>query len=156
MMRYLTAGESHGPALTGLVEGLPAGVPLTEEYINIQLARRQEGYGRGGRMEIEKDRVSITSGVRGGLSTGGPVCLVVENRDWANWSEIMSPGVDANLEEKVVTKPRPGHADLAGAIKYNHRDIRNILERASARETAARVAACTTGRALLEQFGIKV
>ncbi len=156
MMRYLTAGESHGPALTGLVEGLPAGVPLTEEYINIQLARRQGGYGRGGRMEIEKDRVSITSGVRGGLSTGGPVCLVVENRDWANWSEIMSPGVDANLEEKVVTKPRPGHADLAGAIKYNHRDIRNILERASARETAARVAACTTGRALLEQLGIKV
>ncbi len=156
LLRYLTAGESHGPALTAIVEGLPAGVPLTEEYINIQLARRQGGYGRGGRMKIEKDRVSITAGVRGGLTTGSPVCLVVENRDWANWSEIMSPGQNARLDERVVSKPRPGHADLAGAIKYNHTDMRNILERASARETAARVAAGTAGRALAENLGIVI
>ncbi|MBU7008763.1 chorismate synthase [Phosphitispora fastidiosa] len=156
MLRYLTAGESHGRALTALVEGLPAGVPLTEDYINSQLARRQGGYGRGDRMKIEKDRVSITAGVRGGLSTGGPVSLVIENRDWANWSEVMSPGDDARLDERVVTKPRPGHADLGGALKYGHTDIRNILERASARETAARVAAGTAGRALAEQFGIRI
>jgi len=156
LLRYLTAGESHGPALTAIVEGLPSGVPLTEEYINTQLARRQSGYGRGGRMQIEKDRARITAGVRGGLTTGGPVSLVIDNRDWANWSEIMSPGEDAKTGERVVTKPRPGHADLAGAIKYNHKDMRNILERASARETAARVAAGTTGRAFLEQFGISV
>ncbi len=156
MLRYLTAGESHGKALTALVEGLPAGVPLTEEYINIQLARRQGGYGRGGRMKIEKDSVSITAGVRGGLTTGGPVSLVIENRDWANWSEVMSPGADARTDERVVTKPRPGHADLSGALKYGHTDIRNILERASARETAARVAAGTAGRALVEQFGIRI
>ncbi len=156
MLRYLTAGESHGQALTSIVEGLPSGVPLTEDYINIQLARRQGGYGRGGRMQIEKDTARITAGVRGGLTTGGPVCLVVENRDWANWSETMSPGTEARIGDRLVTKPRPGHADLAGAIKYNHRDIRNVLERASARETAARVAAGTTGRALVEQFGIKI
>lgn len=156
MLRYMTAGESHGPALTCIIDELPAGIPLTEEYINVQLARRQGGYGRGGRMQIERDRVRITAGVRGGLTTGSPVCLVVENKDWANWSEIMSPGQNAKLDQRVVTKPRPGHTDLAGAIKYNHRDIRNILERSSARETAARVAAGTTGRAMLEQFGIVV
>jgi len=156
LLRYLTAGESHGPALTSIVEGLPAGVPLTEKYINLQLARRQGGYGRGGRMTIEKDMGHITSGVRGGLSTGGPICLVIENRDWANWSEIMSPGDEALLNDRMVTKPRPGHADLAGAIKYDHHDIRNVLERASARETAARVAAGTVGRALAEQFGITI
>ncbi|MDT3703621.1 MAG: chorismate synthase, partial [Thermincola sp.] len=156
MLRYLTAGESHGPALTCIIEELPAGIPLTEEYINVQLARRQGGYGRGGRMQIERDQVRITAGVRGGLTTGSPVCLAVENKDWANWSEIMSPGQEAKLDQRVVTKPRPGHTDLAGAIKYNHRDIRNILERSSARETAARVAAGTTGRAVLEQFGVAV
>lgn len=156
MLRYLTAGESHGPALTSIIEDLPAGIPLTEEYINVQLARRQGGYGRGGRMQIERDQVRITAGVRGGLTTGSPVCLAVENKDWANWSEIMSPGQEAKLDQRVVTKPRPGHTDLAGAIKYNHRDIRNILERSSARETAARVAAGTTGRAVLEQFGVAV
>ena len=156
MLRYLTAGESHGKALTALVEGLPAGIPLTEEYIDIQLARRQGGYGRGGRMKIERDRVSITAGVRGGLTTGGPVSLLIQNRDWANWSEVMATGPDARTDERVVSKPRPGHADLPGALKYGHRDIRNILERASARETAARVAAGTTGRALLEQFGIRI
>ena len=156
LLRYLTAGESHGPSLTSIVEGLPAGIPISGAYINVQLARRQGGYGRGGRMQIEKDTVSITAGVRGGLTTGGPVCLVVENKDWANWSEIMSPDNNARLDERVVTKPRPGHTDLAGAIKYNHKDIRNILERSSARETAARVAVGTAGRALLEQFGITV
>lgn len=156
MLRYITAGESHGPSLTAIVEGLPAGIPLTSQYINTQLARRQGGYGRGGRMQIEKDTVQFTAGVRGGFTTGAPVCLVVANRDWANWSETMSPGPDAALNDRVVTKPRPGHADLAGAIKYNHQDVRNILERASARETAIRVASATTGRALCEQFGIKV
>lgn len=156
MLRYLTAGESHGPALTCIIEELPAGIPLTEEYINVQLFRRQGGYGRGGRMQIERDRVRITAGVRGGVTTGSPVCLTVENKDWSNWSEIMSPGQEAKLEQRVVTKPRPGHTDLAGAIKYNHRDIRNVLERSSARETAARVAAGTTGRAMLEQFGVVV
>lgn len=154
MLRYLTAGESHGPELTAIVEGLPSGIPMTEDYINTQLARRQGGYGRGGRMAIEKDTVRITAGVRGGFTTGAPVCLVVKNRDWENWSEIMSPGSNARLDERVVTKSRPGHADLPGAIKYAHGDVRNILERASARETASRVAACTTGRALLEQLGI--
>lgn len=156
MLRYLDAGESHGQALTAIVEGLPAGVPLTEDYINIQLARRQGGYGRGGRMQIEKDTVRITSGVRGGLTTGGPVCLVVENRDWANWAEIMAPGLEARVDERVVTKPRPGHADLGGAIKYDQRDMRNILERASARETAARVAVGAAARALLDRFGIMI
>lgn len=156
VLRCLTAGESHGQELTGIIEGLPAGVPLTEDYINTQLARRQGGYGRGGRMQIEKDRARITAGVRGGLTTGAPVCLIIANLDWENWSEIMSPEAAARTDQRVVTKPRPGHADLPGAIKYNHHDIRNILERASARETAARVAVGTTGRALAEQFGIRL
>lgn len=156
MLRFLTAGESHGPALTTIVEGLPAGIPLDEEYINNQLARRQGGYGRGGRMQIERDRVSILSGVRGGSTLGSPVCLMVENKDWANWSEIMDPGPGARLDQRVVTRPRPGHADLAGALKYGHRDIRNILERSSARETAARTAAGSIARRLLEELGIVV
>lgn len=156
MLRYLTAGESHGPSLSAIVEGLPAGMPLTEDYINTFLARRQTGYGRGGRMKIETDTVKFLSGVRGGLTTGGPVSLLVENRDWANWSDVMAAGPEARLDLKTVTKPRPGHVDLAGAIKYNHRDIRNVLERASARETGARVAACSIGRALVEQFGIRI
>lgn len=156
MLRYLAAGESHGPELTAIVEGLPAGVPLTEQFINTQLARRQGGYGRGGRMQIEKDKVRLTAGVRGGLTTGAPVCLVVENRDWENWSDVMSPLENARTDLRTVTKPRPGHADLSGAIKYNHRDVRNILERASARETAVRVAAATVGRSLAQQFGIEI
>lgn len=156
MLRFLTAGESHGPALTAMVEGLPAGLPLTAEYINNQLARRQTGYGRGGRMLIEKDRVNITSGVRGGLTLGSPVTMMIENRDWANWEEVMSPEPGARLDERVVTKPRPGHADLPGAVKYNHADVRNILERASARETAARVAVGAVGRRMLEEFGVRV
>ncbi|HOV79805.1 MAG TPA: chorismate synthase [Bacillota bacterium] len=156
MLRYLTAGESHGPALTAIVEGVPSGLPLTAGYIDRQLARRQGGYGRGARMKIEKDRVRFMSGVRGGLTLGSPIALVVENRDWPNWSEIMSPEPGARTDLRVVTKPRPGHADLAGAIKYRHRDVRNVLERSSARETAARVAAGSVARRLLEELGIRI
>lgn len=156
MLRYLTAGESHGPALTAIIEGMPSGLPLTEEYINRQLARRQGGYGRGARMKIESDSVRFLSGMRGGLTLGSPITLQVENKDWANWSEIMSPDPGARVDERVVTRPRPGHADLAGAIKYRHRDIRNVLERSSARETAARVAVGSVARKLLEELGIKI
>ncbi|WP_310794955.1 chorismate synthase [Desulfofundulus thermocisternus] len=156
MLRYLTAGESHGPALTAIIEGLPAGLPLPEDYVNRQLARRQGGYGRGGRMRIEQDRVRFLAGVRGGYTLGSPVALHIENRDWASWQEIMDPGAVARLDQRVVTRPRPGHADLAGALKYGHRDIRNVLERASARETAARVAAGSVARRLLEELGIEI
>ncbi len=156
MIRFLTAGESHGPALTAIVDGLPAGLPVTGEYIDVQLKRRQGGYGRGGRMKIENDRVILLSGVRGGFTLGSPVCLRIENRDWANWEKIMDPGPGAMLSERVVTRPRPGHADLSGAIKYGHRDMRNVLERSSARETAARVAAGTLARRLLEELGVRV
>src|SRR5580700_7577444 len=138
-LRLITAGESHGPGLTCIVEGLPAGLRLTEEELNVDMARRQLGHGRGGRMKIERDRAEVTAGVRHGATLGGPVALQVLNRDYANWTERMSPWP---VEEPVaeVHLPRPGHADLVGAQKYNHADIRNILERASARETAARVA----------------
>ncbi|MHB1041516.1 MAG: chorismate synthase [Eubacteriales bacterium] len=156
MLRYLTAGESHGPALTAIIEGLPSGLPLPAEYIDRQLARRQGGYGRGGRMKIESDHVRLVAGVRGGLTLGSPVAMSIENKDWANWSGIMAPGPEAKLEERVVTRPRPGHADLAGAIKYRHRDVRNVLERSSARETAARVAVGSAARRLLEELGIKI
>jgi len=156
LLRYLTAGESHGPVLTAIIEGIPAGLSLTGEYINRQLARRQGGYGRGARMKIESDTVRLLSGVRGGLTLGSPITLQVENKDWDNWSEVMSPEPDGRVEERVVTRPRPGHADLAGAIKYRHRDIRNVLERSSARETAARVAVGSVARRLLEELGIEV
>ncbi|MFZ5651207.1 MAG: chorismate synthase [Bacillota bacterium] len=156
MIRFVTAGESHGPALTAVVENLPAGVPVTGEYINQQLKRRQGGYGRGGRMKIESDRVRFMAGVRGGLTLGSPVAMQVENRDWENWSEIMDPGPGAKTGLKVVTRPRPGHADLSGAIKYGHSDIRNVLERASARETAARVAVGALARRFLEELGVTV
>ncbi len=156
MLRYLTAGESHGPALTAIIEGLPAGLALPEDYVNRQLARRQGGYGRGGRMRIEQDRVRFLAGVRGGFTLGSPLALYIENRDWASWQEIMDPGAAARLDLRVVTRPRPGHADLAGALKYGHRDIRNVLERASARETAARVAAGSVARRLLEELGIEI
>lgn len=156
MLRFLTAGESHGPALTAIVEGMIAGVPITPEYINNQLARRQGGYGRGGRMKIEQDKAQLLSGIRGGYSTGSPITLQIENRDWSNWAEIMAPGPEAKLTERVVTRPRPGHADLAGALKYNQADIRNILERSSARETAARVAVGTLARRMLEELGITI
>jgi len=156
LLRYLTAGESHGPSLTAVLDGVPAGLPLTAEYIDRQLARRQGGYGRGGRMKIEQDRVHITSGMRGGLTMGNPITLTVENKDWANWNRVMDPGAGAAVNERVVTRPRPGHADLTGAFKYGHRDMRNVLERSSARETAARVAAGTVARRLLEELDVRI
>jgi len=156
LLRYLTAGESHGPALTAIVEGLPAGLPLTAAYINRQLDRRRGGYGRGARMKIESDTVTFLSGVRGGLTLGSPLALLVENKDWANWSEIMSAEPGAKVDQRVVRRPRPGHADLAGLLKYRQQDIRNVLERSSARETAVRVAAGSAARRLLEELGITV
>ncbi len=156
MIRYLTAGESHGPQLTAIVEGVPAGLKLSEETINRDLARRQCGYGRGGRMKIERDTVEILSGVRWGETIGSPITLGVKNRDWPNWQEKMSPEERYRDDEIAVTRARPGHADLAGAIKYDHRDVRNILERSSARETAVRVAVGALAKALLTNFGITV
>ncbi|KUK11048.1 MAG: Chorismate synthase [Clostridia bacterium 41_269] len=156
MFRFLTAGESHGPCLTAIIEGIPAGLELSEKAINFQLQRRQRGYGRGKRMELERDRVKITSGVRGGFTLGSPICLVIENKDWENWQDIMAADKSADLEAKKVTAPRPGHADLAGAIKYRHKDMRNVLERASARETAARVAVGAVARIFLEALGINI
>ncbi|MFS7401373.1 chorismate synthase [Carnobacterium maltaromaticum] len=157
-MRYLTAGESHGPGLTAIIEGLPAGTPLLTEDINKELARRQAGYGRGGRMKIEKDQAIITAGIRHGEALGSPIALTVENKDWKNWKTVMS--IEPIEEEKVgqrrVSKPRPGHADLVGGIKYGHRDLRNILERSSARETTVRVAVGAIAKKLLHELGIEV
>lgn len=151
--RFLTAGESHGKGLTMVIEGLPAGLPLSEADIAPDLARRQGGYGRGGRMKIEKDHAEITGGVRHGLTLGSPVALWIENRDWVNWTERMATEpVDIEIER--VTRLRPGHADLPGAIKYGFDDVRNVLERASARETAARVAVGAVAKRLLAEFGI--
>jgi chorismate synthase len=155
-LRYLTAGESHGPGLTAVVEGFPAGVPVDAEAINRDLKRRMGGYGRGGRMKIEQDEAAIRSGVRWGESLGSPITLWIENRDWRNWEKKMSPRAEDRDPALAVTRPRPGHADLAGAIKYNHRDVRNVLERASARETAARVAVGGLAKSLLAPFGIRV
>lgn len=155
-MRFLTSGESHGPALTAILEGVPAGLTLLTDQINLQLARRQRGYGRGGRMKIEKDTVKILSGVRGGLTLGSPVTLLVENRDWSNWEQIMSAQPDADLSQRQVSSPRPGHADLPGALKYRQTDLRNILERASARETTMRVAAGTVARQILAAVGVQI
>jgi chorismate synthase len=159
-MRYLTAGESHGPQLTAILEGVPAGLPLTAEDINKDLARRQKGYGRGRRMQIEKDTVQILSGVRHGYTLGSPITLVVENNDWKHWTKIMGiePITAMEMEEvkRKISRPRPGHADLNGAIKYGHRDMRNVLERSSARETTVRVAAGAVAKKLLGQLGIKV
>ncbi len=156
MLRYLTAGESHGQRLTAIIEGLPSGIELTAENINIDLARRQQGYGRGGRMQIETDRVEILSGVRWGETLGSPITLSIVNRDWENWCEKMSPEAAFRDETIRVTCPRPGHADLTGAIKYNVRDARNILERSSARETAVRVAVGAVAKELLRSYGIAV
>ncbi|NLO90287.1 MAG: chorismate synthase [Clostridia bacterium] len=156
MFRFLTAGESHGPCLTAIIEGIPAGLELKEKDINFQLQRRQRGYGRGKRMELEQDRVKITSGVRGGVTLGSPISLVIENKDWGNWQDIMAVDKSADLEAKKVTAPRPGHADLPGAVKYRHKDLRNVLERASARETAARVAVGAVARIFLESLGINI
>jgi chorismate synthase len=166
-LRYLTAGESHGKGLIALMEGLPSNLELTAEYINYELARRQMGYGRGGRMMIETDTVEILSGIRFGRTLGSPIALFIENRDWENWQEVMSSesrvlsseGSELKTQNSKllsVNRPRPGHADLSGAIKYNQKDIRNILERSSARETAARVAVGSVAKRLLDEFGISV
>lgn len=159
-MRYITAGESHGPQLTTIIEGIPAGLPLVADDINEELARRQKGYGRGRRMQIETDQVQIASGVRHGETLGSPIALVVENRDFAHWTKIMGAESLTEQEEKEikrkVTKPRPGHADLNGAIKYGHRDMRNVLERSSARETTVRVAAGAVAKKVLAELGITV
>lgn len=156
MIRYLTSGESHGPALTGILEGLPAGLKLSAEDINHDLGRRQTGYGRGGRMKIEKDKVQILSGIRWGETLGSPICLQITNNDWKNWDKGMSADSADAGAIPAVTRPRPGHADLSGVLKYGHKDIRNILERSSARETAMRVAIGAVCKKLLNEFGIKI
>ena len=156
MLRYLNGGESHGKYLLAIIEGIPAGLPLTVDCINDDLIRRQKGYGRGGRMRVEEDRVEFGCGVRKGKTIGNPIGLLIPNKDWENWKEVMAVEEGPVPPEKVVTRPRPGHADLAGAIKYGHRDIRNVLEKASARETAIRVAIGGVAKALLAQFGIRV
>ncbi|MGY4690108.1 chorismate synthase [Salibacterium sp. K-3] len=159
-MRYLTAGESHGPQLTTIVEGVPAGLELVEEDINRELRRRQGGYGRGRRMQIEKDKVQFKSGVRHGRTTGAPITMVVENNDFQSWTKIMGAEPLSEEEEKNVkrqiTRPRPGHADLNGAVKYGHRDMRNVLERSSARETTARVCAGALAKKVLYTLGMDV
>lgn len=154
-MRYLSAGESHGPKLTGIIEGVPAGLKIAKEEIDLALQRRQKGPGRGGRMQIEKDSVNILSGVRGGYTTGAPIALEILNKDWANWENIMAFDESADLESRRVIAPRPGHADLTGALKYRT-EVRNVLERASARETAMRVAVGSVARQLLGKLEIEV
>ena len=164
MLTCLTSGESHGPCLTTIVDGLPAGMSVDLNQVNYHLLRRQKGYGRGGRQRIEHDLARITSGVRHGVTMGGPVTLVIDNRDWVNWAPIMDPlqppsGKLTAKQKRLLeetTSPRPGHADLPGGIKWRHHDLRNVLERASARETAARVAAGSLVRQLLERFGVQL
>jgi len=153
--RFITAGESHGKGLVAIVEGMVASLPLEAEYINEELRRRQQGYGRGPRMEIEQDKVEIISGVRYGLTIGSPIALFIPNRDWQNWQEVMSV-TSVEKEAEPVTRPRPGHADLAGVTKYGLKDIRPVMERASARETAARVAAGAIAKRFLAEFGILI
>ncbi|MEN9509232.1 MAG: hypothetical protein RLZZ621_1795 [Gemmatimonadota bacterium] len=159
-LRFTTAGESHGPALVSILEGLPAGVPLLADDVNGQLARRQQGYGRGRRMQIETDRIEWLSGVRGGESIGSPIAMMIRNSDWKNWVEIMDPAPrpddDAGPRKRHVTRVRPGHADLTGVLKYDRTDARDILERASARETTARVAAGAVCRVLLREVGVQI
>ncbi|MBL7961893.1 chorismate synthase, partial [bacterium] len=157
MIRFLTAGESHGKGLVGIIEGIPAGLELAAEYIDHQLYRRQQGYGRGGRMKIESDRAEIISGLRLGKTIGSPIGLLVWNKDWENWKDVMP--VEAQRDKnkiKKVTLPRPGHADLAGILKFGFDDIRPVIERSSARETAMRVALGSIARKLLEEFGIRI
>jgi chorismate synthase len=157
--KFVTAGESHGKGLVAIVEGLPAGLPVEVESINHQLWRRQQGYGRGGRMKIEKDEVEVLSGIRHGKTLGSPIALLIRNRDWENWQDVMAVDEREFTDEKRarrLTRPRPGHTDLAGGLKYNTHDLRDILERASARETAARVASGALARMLLNQLGIEI
>jgi chorismate synthase len=159
MLRFTTAGESHGPALVSILEGMPAGVPLVAADINSELHRRQQGYGRGRRMQIESDEAELISGIRAGFTIGSPVALLIRNRDWKNWQEIMDPAAhegDPAPRKRVVTRPRPGHADMAGMLKYDRADARDILERASARETTSRVAAGAVCRKLLSFFGVRI
>ena len=160
MIRWFTAGESHGQGLMIIMEGVPAALPISEEYIGAQLARRQRGYGRGGRMLIEQDWARLVTGVRHGLTLGSPIGMTIENKDWANWQDAMAVEYVENPSQegrgRRVTRLRPGHADLPGAMKYNFSDVRNVLERASARETAARVAAGAVAMRLLEEFGVKL
>lgn len=156
LLRYLSAGESHGPELTIVVDGFPSNVPVSKEKIDEQLRRRQMGYGRGFRQQIETDTVEVTSGIRFGNTLGTPITMVVANRDFKNWTDRMAPFGEKPEDLKEIYRPRPGHADLAGAIKYDHEDIRNVLERASARNTATIVAAGALAKQLLEQFGILV
>ncbi len=161
VVRYLTAGESHGPQLTAIIEGLPAQLEITSEQINKELKRRQGGHGRGRRMQIEKDTVAITAGVRHGKSLGSPVCLVVNNDDWKHWTNIMGieplgEEVDPEDIKRQITRPRPGHADLVGGMKYGHRDLRNVLERSSARETTVRVAVGAVAKQFLKELGISI
>ena len=161
--RFLSAGESHGRGLTALVEGIPAGVPISEDYIQTDLARRQKGYGRGGRMQIERDRAEITSGVRHGLTMGSPISMLIWNRDWETggdpdkvpWTDVMGT-TPTTVEYNRITRLRPGHADTPGISKYHQDDARNILERSSARESAARVAAGALARRMLESFGVEI
>jgi chorismate synthase len=156
-LKFTTAGESHGKGLVAIVEGLPAGLPVTADWIDRDLGRRMLGYGRGARMKIERDRVEILSGVRAGETLGSPVALLVRNRDWENWEDVMAAeGTPGDLRRRRVTRPRPGHADLVGVLKYERLDARDILERASARETVARVAAGALARRLLDEFGVDV
>src|SRR5215472_14857760 len=157
MLRFETAGESHGECLVATLQGLPAGIPISLEAVNRELWRRQQGYGRGGRMKIETDRAEIVAGIRHSHTIGSPVAILIRNRDWQNWKEVL-PVIDNDVPDKrrPVTRPRPGHADLAGAIKYNFHDARYILERASARETAARVAVGALAKALLGEFGVGI
>jgi chorismate synthase len=161
MLRFLTAGESHGQALVMTLDGMPAGLTIDIDALNAQLRRRQGGHGRGRRMQIESDRAEILSGVRHGVTTGAPIALLIRNRDWVNWQQTMyvereMPEGATGAKRPEVTRPRPGHADLAGAIKYGHDDVRDVLERASARETAARVAAGSLARQLLAAFDIRL
>lgn len=155
MIRFLTAGESHGKALTTIIDGVPSNLPISKDYINLQLKRRQSGYGRGLRMKIESDEVEILSGIRNGKTIGSPISFLINNRDWENWKTNMSSEA-IEQDAEIITIPRPGHADLTGSIKYNYNDIRNSIERSSARETAARTAAGSVCRRFLDEFGISI
>ena len=159
MLRFSTAGESHGKALVTIVEGLPAGLPVSAEWVDRELARRMLGYGRGARMKIERDRIEWLSGLRAGETLGSPIAMLIHNRDWANWEDVMAYEASqevGELRRRRVTRPRPGHADLAGMLKYDRIDARDILERASARETTARVAAGALAKRLLDEFGVEI
>ena len=155
-LRYLTAGESHGKGLTGIMEGLPSGLPITVEFLHKELKRRKLGYGRGHRQQIEDDSVDIMGGVRHGFTIGAPVALVILNKDYKAWTDIMQPEPFTGTVKRVLEVPRPGHADLVGGIKYNHTDMRNVLERSSARETTMRVALGSLARRFLEECGIHI